>query len=1326
MVSLQDRKCGHIKNIPVEEDPGRAQLKYGDLIQFDPIESVVQLRDADKSSAAHTLVNTYVISEEMAERLTQLVIPQMQFDQPVDNKGLLVVGNYGTGKSHLMSVVSSLAADASLLEGLNHAGVRDTASQIAGRFKVIRTEIGATTMSLRDILVAELEEHLEKLGVEYVFPEAGTITSHKRAFEDMMAKFGEVFPEHGLLLVVDELLDYLRTRKDQELILDLNFLREVGEVCKDLRFRFMAGVQEAIFDSPRFAFVADSIRRVKDRFEQILIARNDVKFVVAERLLKKTTEQQAKIRDYLMPFAKYYGGLNERMDEFVRLFPVHPDYIDTFERVTVVEKREVLKTLSMGMKGILGKDVPQDEPGLIAFDSYWGTLKQNASFRAIPEIRAVIDCSQVLESRIENAITRKQYKPMALRLIHALSVHRLTTGDIYAPMGASAEELRDRLCLFDPLIAELGSDEPDKDLQTHVETVLREIHKTVSGQFISFNADNRQFYLDLKKTDDFDALIDKRAESLGQAQLDRFYYEALKRVMECQDATYVTGYKIWQHELVWQEHKAARSGYLFFGAPNERSTAVPQRDFYLYFIQPNDPPRFKDDKVNDEIFFRLKGTDEEFQTALKSYAAALDLAATSSGHAKATYESKANGFLKKLVQWLQKHMSDAFEVTYQGRAKSMTEWAKGKSIRDLSGLSPHETINFRDLVNTIAGVCLAPNFENQAPDYPFFSVLITGNNRAQAAQDALRAIAGQNRTKQATAVLDALELLNGDNFAGREIGRPEGARRGAAMDGGYQKIDPYKSKYTKFILDTVKAKGHGQVVNRSEIIQDDHGLEYMNPGGSRLEPEWVSVLVAALVYSGDIVLAIPGKKFDATGLQQLAATGMDELVRFKHLEQPKEWNLPALKALFELLGMTPGMAQLVTQGKDEPVQNLQQAVGKIVKRIVMTQQTLREGLSFWGQNMVLGSGLGVQGSENSEPGTQNSELENAKAFFESLQAYSSPGKLKNFRYSAPEVLAHEKAVKALDELDALREFIMDHSPTASWLATAEASASRGSEFRVTGSESKPQGLDLWVDQVKAIRGDVLDSINSELKTQNPQLARLSSEVGEKLKKLKRDYINQYISLHARARLGVNDDKRKAGLLNDQRLQTLLKLAGIDLMPRQQLTDYQNRLAGLKSCFALTEQNLETTPACPHCQFRPAAEIGVLGSGFGVSGSQQLDQMDEQLDKIIEQWTKTLLNNLDDPMTQANVNELLHEDDKQIVKAFMDSKELPDPVDGNFVQTLKTILAGLQKVSVKKADLLKIVSDLGPSTPNEIKQAVSDYVDSLTKGKDQNKVRIVLE
>ena len=46
------------------------------------------------------------------------------------------------------------------------------------------------------------------------------------------------------------------------------------------------------------AQLADSLRRVKDRFTQVLLARQDVSFVVAERLLKKSADQQDKIRGY--------------------------------------------------------------------------------------------------------------------------------------------------------------------------------------------------------------------------------------------------------------------------------------------------------------------------------------------------------------------------------------------------------------------------------------------------------------------------------------------------------------------------------------------------------------------------------------------------------------------------------------------------------------------------------------------------------------------------------------------------------------------------------------------------------------------------------------------------------------------------------------------------------------------------------------------------------------------------------------------------------------------------------------------------------------------
>ena len=181
---------------------------------------------------------------------------------------------------------------------------------------------------------------------------------------------------------MDELLDYLKTRKQHDLILDLGFLREIGEVCKLIRFRFIAGLQESLFDNPKFQFVATSLMRVKDRFEQARIVRQDVAYVVSERLLRKTNEQKAKIREHLQKFTPLYGAMAEQLEEFVRLFPVHPRYLEVFEAISIAEKREVLKTLSSEMKRLLDKDVPPDEPGLISYDSYWNVLQANAALRS--------------------------------------------------------------------------------------------------------------------------------------------------------------------------------------------------------------------------------------------------------------------------------------------------------------------------------------------------------------------------------------------------------------------------------------------------------------------------------------------------------------------------------------------------------------------------------------------------------------------------------------------------------------------------------------------------------------------------------------------------------------------------------------------------------------------------------------------------------------------------------------------------------------------------------------------------------------------------------
>src|SRR5205823_1362950 len=160
--------------------------------------------------------------------------------------------------------------------------------------------------------------------------------------------------------------------------------------------------------------------------------------------------------------------------------------------------------------------------------------------------------------------------------------------------------------------------------------------------------DNGQYFLDLKKDVDFDSLIDQKAEILEDSQLDQYYFDALKQiVLEDPSAPkYVTGYNIWEHEVEWRERRATRRGYLFFGAPNERSTAQPPRDFYLYFIQPHDSPTFTDEKRADEVFFRLTDIDEDFRRALRMFAAARELAQTAGSGAKQVYEQKASDHLK--------------------------------------------------------------------------------------------------------------------------------------------------------------------------------------------------------------------------------------------------------------------------------------------------------------------------------------------------------------------------------------------------------------------------------------------------------------------------------------------------------------------------------------------------------------------------------------------------------------------------------------------------------------------------------------------------------
>jgi hypothetical protein len=349
------------------------------------------------------------------------------------------------------------------------------------------------------------------------------------------------------------------------------------------------------------------------------------------------------------------------------------------------------------------------------------------------------------------------------------------------------------------------------------------------------------------------------------------------------------------------------------------------------------------------------------------------------------------------------------------------------------------------------------------------------------------------------------------------------------------------------------------------------------------------------------------------------------------------------------------MAQLAKQGSEEPVKQLLEAVSKLVGRILTAGTDLQGKLTFWGKPLLT----------DVEILDWRTRLEALKAFTEGLTPYNTVGKLKNLRIGSDDIDAQKKNLEVLASVEKLLDLVTELGSTAAYLSQAE---------MVLSSDHA------WVKQAQSARNDILDKLALDRNAQH------GAEYRQTLTQLKKAYLNAYVAQHSKARLGVTEDKTKTALRKDSRLVAMRALAGISLMPTSQLTAFDDKLDKLKSCASLVESELSASPYCPHCSFRPANEQGDF-----IPGANVLKELDEELDRLLEGWQQTLLDNLEDPMIQANLD-LLKVSARELIKKFVASKKLADPVTPNFVSAVQEALSGLEKIAVSgeviKAALLQ--------------------------------------
>lgn len=1051
-------------------------MKYNELIQFEPIHSVVQLTDAEDNTVAERLVKTYIFSEKIKETLKEVILKNLNPIPKYDTKGIQIVGSYGTGKSHLLSVIYLIARDSSFLQYITDDEMKKDFQMIAGRYNVLRIDTG-NLKSLNEIIFSRLNEYLKKIDTPYEF-DPNSNYSWKEQILDMMAHFEEKYPDKHFLIVIDELLEFLKSKQPTDLNRDLMFLRQIGEACNNSRFKFIFGVQELLYRSPEFQFQAEMLNKVEDRYSDLIITKEDVSFVVKERLLKKDLSQKAKIRDHLLKFSHLFEGINSKLNEFVDLFPVHPSYISHFSMIKYGKhQREILKVLSQKFEEIGELEIPEHEPGLITIDTYWNELSKNAADDSIGDIREIRDKMLVIKEAIDRYFVsgRKNRKPLAESIVNALAI-MILSDDLDKKNGATALSLKEDLCKTIPMI------DSSELLTATFETTAKQLVTATSGQYVDEDTLSSKFYIRTEGGINIPQIIKDYSETVIFKEkniADEYFYNFLQYMLGLNQMTYRTGFKIWEHSLEWLDKKSFRLGYIFFGNPNERSTTEPMQQYYLFYS-----PLFGKAERNDEqdeVYFDFSDLSKDFKNTICLYGAAKAKEHSAPSNQKKLFQSHIEEYLQKAIGFFTKEFLTKTNVIYRGEKKNFSTFPihlpEGTPI---------------DLIfSNVAARVLNNYFSDKYPFYPSFKELIqpiTKDNFGKMIESAVLKISPPSKSnKIGEAILTGLGLWNG------------------------QSIDYQHSRYANTILDKLKSIGDGNVLNNKEIL-------YCHYAGQKLyysidfdmEYQFLFLVLSCLVYNGEIEIVWTSQRtLTATNIDKLSQIPIDDYYTFTSIKKPTGIPVKALIALFDCLGL-PNLYSDIE--KPETITSIVTNTRQILERVLLSKQLLIKGLKC--RNISL---LNESSVEEMKIG-----LEKLSTLLDGILIYDSYGKLKNFKYTENELKETFLAYKHCETIKKLKEKADKFDRLISYLHTAHS-------YIVSAEQP------LYEDIEKAIQR-LPEVLNSNQKNEETRYETLLNSLIEKYADY---YIKQYnkcrLSVtdnHKKERLLESDKKKLCDILKD--------------------------------------------------------------------------------------------------------------------------------------------------------------------------------------------------
>ena len=351
------------------------------------------------------------------------------------------------------------------------------------------------------------------------------------------------------------------------------------------------------------------------------------------------------------------------------------------------------------------------------------------------------------------------------------------------------------------------------------------------------------------------------------------------------------------------------------------------------------------------------------------------------------------------------------------------------------------------------------------------------------------------------------------------------------------------------------------------------------------------------------------------------------------------------------------------------------------KRTVSVLNKIQGGLIFKGIELI---------SEN-EASEYRRSFTAFSGFCDKLANYTSEARMKNFQFSVDDINRVLEAKPLIEKVENQLVEINHFNEDISYLQQCKQ--------YITDADFKEE-ITTEINQLAT----VLSSNNSN--TIEEYKARLSQ--------LKNRYADWYLKLYLKYRISEADNTQKQALLDSEEKAICDILKEADFLSSGQYHQWLSKLAKLQP--ADSNVNKELILTAPYQDFNPI--------DFEDASIVSVQVCKKELAELLSTWQQTLKDTLEDPMVKKNMS-LLDPTQAKLLKDFeSDTVKLQKDNALAIRNAIMSLHKGLEKIELS-LDGMKATFNK-PLTPDEAVDAFKAYVDNISKGKERDKIRIILK